>query len=324
MTRPDRRLRIVHRSCDIENGKPRPPYYSKLLALGSLMRAVHALPEMPEMLFLNDGPIEPDQLRVMERFGEVRPIRRGGSASRTYREMISVAAAMPGADESLVWFAEDDYLYLEDGFVRLLEGADAHPAGDYFMLYGGKSLDVAGSSTRSRQMVVLPAGGAEHPEAVATDVAGVSWFRLASTTSTFGVRGRVLREDAAILRFGALTGGSWDEASCRMVQGFRPHRPKVLRNDLLPFGMKPVAGWPKSIARGLVRAAAVPLSVRKEARRRVLLGTDPEHAFHMEEHARPPHPITARTAAVDWPSVASDSAEWARDHGIPVELPAAH
>ena len=312
-------MRIAYRSCDADNGKPRPPFFSKSLALASLLRAAQALPEPPSIVFLNDGPIARERLAVMENFGDVRPIRKGGSASRTYREMLAVVADEPGPDHELIWFAEDDYLYLQDGLHRLSQAATARPDVNYFMIYGSKSLDIGRSD---RHMAVLSEGGADHPDATVDEIDGVAWFRLASTTSTFGVRRGALREDVRLLRFCALTGGSWDSATCRSLQGFRPHRPGTLREDLLPFGKRPIGEWPKSVARGAVRALAIPLSMRSAARRRVLLGSDPEHALHMEAFTEPPHPITTRTSKIDWPSVAQDAAEWAREHGIPVHAPA--
>ncbi len=314
-----RPLRILHRSYAGDGVKPRPPYYSKLLALVSLLRAADALPGGAELVFLNDGPMPEDRLRVMEAHGEVRTVRRGGSDSASYREMLADEAARDGADDDLIWFAEDDYLYLPDAFVRLTEGAAALRHADYLMLYGGKSLDVAAST--GRRMAWFPDGGSDHPDAQVTEVGGTRWYRIASTTSTFGIRRRALREDLRLLTVGALTGGSWDSVSCRMVQGFTPYLPGELRRDLLPFGHRPPAEYPKAVARGLVRAAVLPLSFRPRDKRRTFFGTDPEHAFHMEVTERPPHPVSTRTAKVDWASVAEESAAWGRDHGIAIDLP---
>jgi hypothetical protein len=316
---PARPLRILHRSNGSDGSKPRPAYFSKLVALVSLLRAADALPGGAELVFLNDGPIPADRLRLMEAHGEVRALRRGGSAAATYREVVAAEAARPGADDEVVWFAEDDYLYLPDAFVRLTEGAAALPQADYLMLYGGKSVDRAASS--GRQLRWFPDGGSDHPDAQVTEVNGLRWYRIASTTSSFGIRRRALREDRLLLLAAARTGGAWDTVSCRMVQGHSPYLPGELRADLLPFGHRPPAQYPKAVARGLVRAAVLPLSFRPRAKRRTFVGTDPEHAFHMEAYERPPHPISTRTAKVDWAAVAAESALWGRERGIAVELP---
>jgi hypothetical protein len=317
-----RPLRILHRSYAGDGVKPRPPYYSKLLALVSLLRAADAAPGGAELVFLNDGPMPADRLRVMEAHGEVRTVRRGGSDSASYREMLADEAARPaaaGTDGDVVWFAEDDYLYLPDAFARLAEGAAALPQADYLMLYGGKSVDRAAST--GRQLVSFPDGGSDHPDAQVTEVDGTRWYRIASTTSTFGIRRRALREDLRLLTIGALTGGSWDSVSCRLVQGYAPYRPGELRADLLPFGHRPPAEYPKAVARGLLRTAVLPLSFRPRSKRRTFMGTDPEHAFHMELTEQPPHPVSTRTAKVDWAAVAAESAAWGRERGIAIDLP---
>ena len=315
-------LRILHRSYAGDGVKPRPPYFSKLLALVSLLRAADALPVPPELVFLNDGPMPAERLRVMEAHGEVRTVRRGGSDANSYREMLADEAARPGPDEDLVWLAEDDYLYADDALVRLVGAARALPAADYLMLYGSRTADAARST--DRQLVLLPEGGADGPGVPTTVVDGTTWFRIVSTTSTFGLRRRALREDLRLLRFAALTGGAWDNSSCRMVQGYRPFDATELRADLLPFGHEPLARWPRSIARGVVRAVAQPLSRRVPEARRTFMGSDPELAFHMEAGDAAPHPTSRRTAAVDWSAVAVASAEWGRARGIPVDLGVRH
>jgi hypothetical protein len=314
-----RPLRILHRSYAGDGVKPRPPYFSKLLALVSLLRAADALPGGAELVFLNDGPMPEDRLRVMEAHGEVRAVRRGGSDSASYREMLSDEAKRPGADDDLLWLAEDDYLYQADGLVKLVEGAGALPRADVFMIYGSKAVDPAAHG--ERDMVSLPEGGADHPAAEVTDVGGILWYRAGSTTSTFGLRRRVLREDLRTLVFGALTGGAWDHTSCLLLQGKRPYERGEVRRDLLPFGSLPPAQWPKALARGLVRSAAVAVSHRPESRRRVLVGSDPELARHMEAGEVAPHRTSSRTAKVDWAAVAEESAAWGRDHGIAIDLP---
>ena len=314
----DRPLRILHRSYAGDGVKPRPLYFSKLLALVSLLRAADALLVRPQLVFLNDGPMPADRLRVMEAHGEVRSVRRGGSDARSYREMLADEAAGPGEDADLVWLAEDDYLYTDDSLVRLVRAADELPHVDYLMLYGALAVDVARSA--GRDLVTLPQGGADHPDAEVVTVDGSPWFRIASTTSTFGLRRRALREDLGLLRFGALTGGAWDNSSCRMVQGFRPFEPGEIRADLLPFGREPLASWPRSITRGLVRSVAVTTSRRRGGQRRVFMGSDPELAFHMEAGAVAPHPTSTRTAKTDWATVAVESAAWARAHGIAVDV----
>ncbi|MGH3923456.1 MAG: hypothetical protein ACRDTT_11420, partial [Pseudonocardiaceae bacterium] len=65
------RLRVFYRLCGGENSKQRPSYYSKLLALSSLIRAVDALDPEPELVFVSDGPVAAPRLALMKARGEV-------------------------------------------------------------------------------------------------------------------------------------------------------------------------------------------------------------------------------------------------------------
>lgn len=87
------RLRIVYRSSESENDKPRPSYYSKTLALASVLRAAESLPVRPEFVFLNDGDIPPERLALMQTHGTVRALD-GGSNRKTFRAAIAREAAL--------------------------------------------------------------------------------------------------------------------------------------------------------------------------------------------------------------------------------------
>jgi hypothetical protein len=67
-----------------------------------------------------------------------------------------------------------------------------------------------------------------------------------------------------------------------------------------------------------VRSAVTAASHRPPARRRVLVGADPELARHMEVDGVPARPASTRTAKVDWAAVAAESAAWGRERGITV------
>lgn len=314
-------LRILHRSYGGDNDKPRPPYYSKVLALASLIRAAQELTPNGELVFINDGPMPAERLDVMEKWGEVRSVRRGGSDAASYREMLTDEHARSGADDELIWLAEDDYLYVPGALEHLVAGAAAQPDIDYFTLYGSFAVDLQRSSRR--RLEIHPDPGSEGTTDV-TEVGDIAWFRAKATTSTFAIRRGALGEDLRLLKAFALTGGAWDTATCRAMQGFRPFAPGEIRADLVPFGSAPAARWPKLMARGVVRIASLPLSVRRPERRRMLMGSDPELAQHMEAPEIEAHPASSRTVArVDWAAIAVETTEWARDHGIPAPEPAA-
>ncbi|MBW0092709.1 hypothetical protein I4I73_12165 [Pseudonocardia sp. KRD-184] len=300
------RVRIVYRSAESENTKPRPPYYSKTLALASLLRAVEPLGDDAEIVFVNDGDIPADRLALMEAHGTVRRIE-GGSNRATFRAVVAHEAALAGEPDDLVWFAEDDYLYAPDALTSLRAAADAFPGTDYFAMYGSGSLDLDASGARAVRRDQPGTDGL--PDAPRRGAA--AWFRAHSTTSTFGVRRAALRQDAALLRRMPYTGGAWDRATCLALQGFRP----FAAADLLPDAD---GGTLRGVVRGVVRAA-VGLLVRRPSRHRVLMGSDPELVWHMEIHDYDERgrPSTA-TCAVDWAAVAVDTMFWAADRGIPV------
>ena len=311
-------LRILHRAHGGDNSKPRPEYYSKLLALAALLRAADEADAAIELTFLNDGPMPAETLQVMERFGQVVPLLRGGSAARSYREMLDSDRAKPGHADELVWLAEDDYLYRPDALRCLLAGAAAQPDTDYFTLYGSRALDPERSG---RRPAVRPDPAAQDSDGITFPVGDIHWYRAISTTSTFGIRRRALTEDLRLLRHFPLTGGAWDSATCLAVQGYAPFSGQRLRRDLLPIGELPISRWPRSAARGLVRVASMPLAWRHPGRRRLLMGSDPELITHMEGLGAFTHVPSRRTATIDWATVARETAEWGRDHGIPVVNP---
>lgn len=300
-------LRIVYRSADAENTKPRPPYYSKTLALASVLRAAAPLGTGAEIVFVNDGEIPADRLALMQAHGTVRAID-GGSNRATFRSVVAREAALAGGPDDLVWFAEDDYLYAPDALTTLVAGARAFPETDYFALYGSDALDVDAPGRRPVRLDVHGTDGI--PDA--PRAGGASWFQSYATTSTFGVRGPALREDAALLRRMPFTGGAWDTATCLALQGYRPFG----LADLLP---DPDGSVLRGLARGVVRAGVGATTPRRPSRRRVLLGSDPEMVWHMEIHsdASRSRPSTA-TSAVDWNALAVDTMFWAADRGIPV------
>lgn len=299
-SRPPIRLRIVYRSHGGENAKSRPSYYSKRLSLLSLIRAAEAA-EGAEIHFLNDGEIPAPRLEIMERTGAVVPVD-GGSNRRSYRAALAYSAQRWATRQDVVWFAEDDYLYTEHAFTTLLDGVRALSDGDYFGLYGTNALET-GSPRRRPRSRELP-GAADDPDAVR--IAGTRWFRMMSTTSTYGVRGDALGADIRLLRFTPYTGGAFDHASCLTVQGMQPYTWGEVATDLLPVRQSP-GTWPRAVFRGSTRAIANVLSHRGEDRHRVMYAADPEVACHMET------PFMA--SGTDWLEVARKTAAWSLNAG---------
>jgi hypothetical protein len=64
-------LHVDHRSHGGENAKGRSNYYTKSLALASLLRVVAAADRPVEIVFVNDGEIPADQLLAREQVGQI-------------------------------------------------------------------------------------------------------------------------------------------------------------------------------------------------------------------------------------------------------------
>jgi hypothetical protein len=293
------RLRIVMRSYGGENMKDRPSYYSKLVCLASLVRAARAVSPAPEIVFVNDGPIPGDREAVMRAAGEVVQLEAGSNRS-SYREAVALAVGRPWVDPDLVWFAEDDYLYRPDAFLRLLEGAAA-PAlaeADYFALYGGSAFDTSTGRLHARER---PERGA-NSDPSAIPLGQVRWYRGLATTSSFGVRRGALVQDARLLRLVPFTGGAWDRTTCLTAQGLRPFTRRELVEDLLPFTSQPAPEWPRSLARGMLRVTLSTRALRRVSRRRVMRGCDPDQICHLE--------LGVLAPGDDWAELAQETRAW--------------
>ena len=284
-------LHVVYRSCGTENRKGRPPYYSKLLSLTSLLQALARMRETPEIIYLNDGPIPPDRLTLMERTGEVlRKDNLGGRGS------MRAALALPeergwGAGD-IVWFAEDDHLYAADAFVGLRAATLRFAEADYFGLYASIGDRGADGKPHSAFAHVPKDWRGSDPVLVE----GHPWRHGLSTTSTFGARVGAIRGDRRMMETAMLSGGAWDHTTCLMYQGFGPFAWNALGAH---FGPTP------SLKRKARSAAIrVPMNLWQTsrrllgARRRILVAPDPPLSTHLEsDHLAP---------GTDWTAVAED------------------
>jgi hypothetical protein len=261
---------------------------------------VRGLEVAPEVIFVNDGPIPDDRAALMRRFGEVIRVDCG-SNRRSYRTALNLAARRPWDADDVVWFAEDDYLYAPDSLRVLSAGVSAVGDGDYFSLYSPVDI-AAGRSRPTAETRPWPPGGGTQP----TVVGDTRWFRAMSTTSTFGVRAGVLRQDRRLLRLCPYTGGAWDDATCLTVQGQRPFRSVDLLTDLLPAPAQPASRWPRSVTRGIVRIAMNQRSRRRADRCRTLFAADPLPIWHLELT-----PDQQSEAAAEWAVTAGHTRTWA-------------
>jgi glycosyltransferase involved in cell wall biosynthesis len=301
------RLRIVYRSYGGENKKNRPEYYSKRIALESLLRAREAVDA--DVVFLNDGPIPADRLAVMEAHGELVSLAGVGMRG-SYMAALRTPDRFGWADDDLVWFSEDDYLYAPDAFVRLLDAARELPA-DYFALYGGTD---AFPVAPGLEDVWRPRGWDPH---VFGEAAGYRWQRILSTASTFGTRCGVLREDLSVFRQGLLPHLNQlrDHDTCVVLQGYEPHDWRVVAREAVGRSAGDLRARARTAAIAPFKAALNVRAHRRAARRRALYAAEPNLAAHMETAQIPP--------GRDWAEVARQTGEWARARGREIGGPAA-
>jgi hypothetical protein len=297
-------LHIIYRSYDGENNKDRPAFYSKVVALASCIRAFEGLEVgTAEIIYLNDGPIPADRIRLMERSGEILACSRLGMKGSMRRALaIPYQRAWPADD--LVWFAEDDYLYLPQAFKDLIAAAAAFPDADYFSLYALiDCLFPNGSPSIEYRLRWFPGRWLE-PRCVAVE--DRCWQRALSTTSTFGGRPRAIVEDRLLMKIAMIYDGAWDHTTCMLYQGLCPF-PGVSLVELLRVS-RDVKGFFRNVA---VSAARLGLNGYQNVRRwtgstpRLLVAPGRALATHLE--------MQFLAVGADWNWVAEDTQRWLID-----------
>jgi hypothetical protein len=298
------KLHVIYRSYAGENLKNRPGFYSKDVALASLLRAVENAGVNTELLFVNDGFIPPHRLEVMRQAGETVSVQCG-SNRRSYGVAIGLPRQRRWDDRDLVWLSEDDYLYTPDALSELLTGAKRIQVADYFSLYC--DLEIVDVDGRRPQMIRHPAY--KSVDAEPKDVRPRRWYRAATSTSTYGVRAGTMRADERLLRLCSFSGGAWDHASCMTYQGFQPY-PWV---HLLPGGVgeprQGMGGLIRITARGAVRTVLNGTALaRQPRRRRVVAGVGPNPITHME--------VPYLASGTPWSDIAAETRAWGMSNGF--------
>jgi hypothetical protein len=296
-------LHIVYRSYGGENKKGRPFFYSKLVALLSLVRAVAELEGGAEIIYLNDGAIPDERLRVMQRSGEVVARERLGMRG-SMRAALSMPAERGWAEDDVVWFAEDDYLYTRGAMRGLARAAEIFPEAHYFALYAliGERLPNGGS--QPADYPVPRSWRGSEPRSVD----GHGWTHALSTTSTFGARVKPLLQDRGIMYLAMWSGGGWDHTTCMLYQGYQPFTwATVVRPMQQPT-------LPRRVRGAVISGVRTGLSAWQAARTatgrdtKVLVAPDPALATHLEtEHL---------ALGTDWAKVADEAIDWAAGRGL--------
>jgi hypothetical protein len=303
-------LHIVYRSYGGENAKGRPIYYSKSLALASVIRAAEQLGPAAQITFLNDGPIPAPLLRIMESHGEVEARAKLG-----VRGSLRAALALPvergWAKQDLVWFSEDDYLYQPHAFTGLVGAASAFPEAAYFGLYASIGTRLPNGSRSDAKHV--PPGCTPLPrtwqDSEPRSVLGHPWRRALSTTSTFGARVGPLEQERRMMYAAMWSGGAWDYTTCLLYQGHQPFMLAATAQWLLD--KHSTQDWTRKLA---VCAVRVGLSGYQAARS---LGGHTGQLFFAPDPALATHLESAHLAlGTDWSAVAQDTQRWASERGF--------
>ncbi len=277
-------LHVVYRYHPGENAKGRPGYYSKALALASLLRSAQACREVPDLVFAHDGPVEDHLREVMQEHGSLHPIR-GGSARRSYLSALLLTRRLCWDPADLVLLVEDDYLFVPQALGAVLDAAQALPPGWYVTPYTDDWDEAS----------------APQPE-----IDG-GWRRARSTTSTFGTSVATLGEDGGLLRLCPYSGGAWDTATCLTLQGRPPFTWQRLAVEARGVSSEDDGqGRRRIAARALVRAVLMVRAHRRPSRRRALAAPRPNLATHLEEGWLSP--------GRNWEQVAEETLTWAQSY----------
>jgi hypothetical protein len=261
-------LHAIYRSTGKVNSKPRPDGFSKHRSLESFLTA---WPGDGDLIFLNDGPVPSEQLALMEAAGEVI-VRAATDAMGAYWTALELALEQPWADDDLVYFGEDDYLYRPDTFAALAAAAEALPRADHFAPYAtiGHTMPNGEPLHEGLRRPRL------HGETLAV-LDGVSWHHATSHTVSFAIRVGALRADRALHLLALRAGGAWDHSMCLACQGRLPFTARELLDPLpgAPLGRRAkVTAW---------RLAMSAVALRRRAGgAHVIAAPRPALASHME------------------------------------------
>ncbi len=156
--------------------KQRPPYFSKLACLKSFLVALEKLNEDYEVVFYNDSAIPAEREKLMKKYGKVIQGNGKGNA-KSFGYLLELGKK---AKSELVYFAEDDYLYMPNALKELIGAFDKYPEASYITLY-------------------------DHPDKYkkipAKKPSKLRWKNVISTCFTFGARRKALRSDINRMKF---------------------------------------------------------------------------------------------------------------------------
>jgi hypothetical protein len=274
------RLHVVYRSTGSENTKSRPAFYSKLVALKSLLRSAERCGDFVDFVFVNDGPIPDERLALMNGWGDVVQ-RHGLGAAGSHKEALAQVRDRGWPDSDAVYLVEDDYLHLPEALPDLLEGLEEVQAAEYFALY-------------ANHMTARP--NLDHFQA-----GDRVWVTADSTTSTFAARIGALRKDEWVHVNAYHAGGSWDRNTNLACAGVRPYPwPHIAGALAGQIGERRPLEW--RLKRAAAQSALALHAIRRAFAPHLLVGTLPAAATHLT--------LPYLAPDVDWQAVAAETSDW--------------
>jgi hypothetical protein len=265
-------LHAVYRSTAKVNTKPRPAGFSKLRSLESFLAAWPQAGD-GDVIFLNDGPVPDEQRTRMEAAGTVT-VRPAHDAMDAYWSALELALARPWAEDDLVYFGEDDYVYMPHTFTALERAAEQLPHVDHFAPYA-----TIGHTMPNGEPLHLGLKRPRiHPRRLA-EIDDVSWHHATSHTVSFAIRVRALRADRTLHRLALKASGAWDHTMCLACQGIVPYTPRELIEPLHAPTRATASRRAKIVVWRFILCA---LAVQRRRAPHVIAAPSPALASHME------------------------------------------
>lgn len=179
------RVHVHYRYVEGDGNKPRPPFFSKDLAVESLLTSLERIdPDRIGAVELHvDGPRCDLPPRVLERFTVRIHPKVGNAASYIRTIRAATDSGIPADDDDIVFLAEDDYLWKPDAIPAILRLFDNHAGVNAATTY-----DHPDYRTVPRQKRYIARYGREMAREDR-----VSWIPVASTCMTYAARLSFLR-----------------------------------------------------------------------------------------------------------------------------------
>jgi hypothetical protein len=198
-------ITAIYRTFDGDNVKARPPYYSKLLAFQSFLLSWRKLGARRLIVAVNSPGLPAVLAPLVEAFAdEVRYIERPGNAM-SYKTALSWCKDID--DESIIYHAEDDYLYQPDAFQELSAAVERLPEVDYFTLYDHRDRYIRSDDMRLGRPEFVSIAGNRH------------WRVVESTCMTYAARARALKRDSRLHQLLSPRNLPHDRTLWRLTQG---------------------------------------------------------------------------------------------------------